>query len=504
MKLSNYSKNATRREFLSRSAAVSLGAMGFVNTLTNMNLMSSAAAQDEGDGDGYKALICIFLQGGLDSNNLFFPLDGTLGDRYARDRASMRITADRAQQVQVKNMEGVWGGNNAMPNLADLFKNEKAAVIGRVGTLSFPVANRFEAGRTQLPRQLYAHNSQQLAWQTSVADTKIGAGVGGRLAELVNDRFNQSSGTSMTYTTAGSNFYLRGATGAISPYAVDSRAGTVLGGSTALQGYGTNYSRARSRGAFLTNEYGRRLRRLDTTMRLGNRHFLEAHHQKTIVDVIDSEQAIREALTNGSASRIVDQNFSGLDDSFGRQLKSVAKLIASRDQLRQGRQVFFVSRSGFDTHRSQVRGLDSILAELDNAINALQTTLGALNIEDKVTTFTASDFSRTYLPNVSGTDHAWAGNMVVIGGGVDGGKLYGKYPSLEANGDDTYGEGFGGRAGGRGLWISHVSVEQHYAVLANWFGVEAGELEAILPNLNRFDNPMSSDAPNLKYMKGMI
>jgi uncharacterized protein (DUF1501 family) len=100
-----------------------------------------------------------------------------------------------------------------------------------------------------------------------------------------------------------------------------------------------------------------------------------------------------------------------------------------------------------------------------------------MGVANQVTTFTASDFSRTFNTNGDGSDHGWGSHHLVMGGAVKGGNIYGKVPTLVIGGpDDT----------GRGRWIPTTSVDQYSATLASWFGVSATNLPLVLPNIGRF------------------
>lgn len=75
----------------------------------------------------------------------------------------------------------------------------------------------------------------------------------------------------------------------------------------------------------------------------------------------------------------------------------------------------------------------------------------SINAAESVTTFTESEFSRTLQPNTTGgTDHAWGGHHLVLGGAVKGG-LYGQFPSLDLGGDND--------SGSRGNWIPTTSLD---------------------------------------------
>jgi uncharacterized protein (DUF1501 family) len=156
----------------------------------------------------------------------------------------------------------------------------------------------------------------------------------------------------------------------------------------------------------------------------------------------------------------------------------ILRMIHARQGLNMKRQIFFAALGGFDTHDAQLDDHAALLLELSTAIADFHTHTTQLGIADKVTLFTASDFNRTYNSNGKGSDHAWGGHHLIVGGAVNGGRLYGDMPILQIQGpDDT---------GTRGSWIPKVSTDEMSATLARWFGVSAGDLPLVLPNIGRF------------------
>ena len=192
-----------------------------------------------------------------------------------------------------------------------------------------------------------------------------------------------------------------------------------------------------------------------------------------------------------------DTIFASAATSLGDQLKMIAKLIAGRSALGNNRQIFFCQVSGYDTHQVQLSSHASLMTELSNALKAFYDTTVALGVDGAVTTFTMSDFNRTFTPNgtdtTGGSDHAWGGHAIAMGGSVFGKKLYGAFPSLKLGTNNDTDKN-------RGRWIPTTSVDQYSAVLAKWFGVDSNSMSAIFPNLPRFDDPLTSSTANLNFM----
>jgi uncharacterized protein (DUF1501 family) len=143
--------------------------------------------------------------------------------------------------------------------------------------------------------------------------------------------------------------------------------------------------------------------------------------------------------------------------------------------------VFMVSLGSFDTHTNELIRQSNLFADLAPALAAFQNSMTTLGVANQVTTFTLSDFSRTLQPNTAGgTDHAWGSHHLVMGGAVKGQAYYGNYPTLALGGPDDVGTS--------GRWIPTTAVDQYAATLAGWFGVSAGNLSAVLPNIGAFSS----------------
>ncbi len=178
---------------------------------------------------------------------------------------------------------------------------------------------------------------------------------------------------------------------------------------------------------------------------------------------------------------VVTPFFAKLDSSIARQLRTVAQLIEGRSQTQLKRQVFYVAQGSYDTHGNQAAMQGGLLHDLSQAVKAFQDALTALNVANNVTTFTLSEFGRTFKPaSNQGTDHGWGNYAFVIGNAVRGGDFYGKLPTQVLNGPDDL--------GGDGRWIPTTSIEQYGATLAGWFGIADADLPYVFPNLGSFAN----------------
>jgi uncharacterized protein (DUF1501 family) len=208
--------------------------------------------------------------------------------------------------------------------------------------------------------------------------------------------------------------------------------------------------------------------------------------QSSMTGALNASQKINPIL-NGTLPTSISAPFNGLNTGLANQLRAVARLINNRVSLGQRRQIFFVSIGGFDTHSGQgqfqppagaITGVASLYQQIGQAMSAFYQSTVNMGVANDVTTFMLSDFNRTFKPNGAGTDHAWGGHYLVMGGGVQGGRFYGQYPTLALGGPDD--------ADSLGRWVPTTSIEQYGATLARWFGVPDVDIAQVFPGVNRF------------------
>jgi uncharacterized protein (DUF1501 family) len=165
--------------------------------------------------------------------------------------------------------------------------------------------------------------------------------------------------------------------------------------------------------------------------------------------------------------------------SLGAQLQDVAQIIQVQSYLGMTRQIFFCSLGGFDTHANQLATHNSLYPQLSQALAAFYAATQELGMAQNVTTFTESDFSRTFQPaTTDGSDHAWGSHHLVLGGAVKGGQVYGQFPTFELAGPND--------ADVRGRWIPTTSIDQYGATLCSWFGIPSSALATVFPNFANF------------------
>ncbi|MFZ4682703.1 MAG: DUF1501 domain-containing protein [Terrimicrobiaceae bacterium] len=489
----------SRRAFIRQSSCAALGITGVVNTLAHLTLTRAALAQVTAPAD-YKALVVVFLYGGNDSNNVLIPRLGhpAYAD-YKTHRGILGIldpndpayVAGRPASIALTGEGAGYGVHPSLQPVADLFNSGELAFVANVGTLAFPLTRtQYLAGSVPLPFQLFSHSDQQIEWQSSVADKAFQSGWGGRVADLLKQEGYSGDKVSLSVTISGINSLQVGSD--VVQYTVSPSGAVTLGG------FGSNYSSAKNAdGSYKTSSTGQRLKAFDEITAFTHQHLLEDGYNQIVRRARAGEAIVGSAFTAAAQQGVnLDTLFAGATSSLGTQLKTVAKLIAGRDALDNRRQIFFCSVGGYDTHSDQLASQANLMGELGSSLKAFSDSLIALGVNDKVLTLSHSDFTRTFTPNgvdaAAGSDHAWGGHHVVMGGPVNGGKIYGTFPSLKVGMDQDAGTT-------RGRWIPTTSVDQYAAVAARWIGVESSALSAIFPNLGRFDDPFSAGA-NLGYV----
>lgn len=504
MKQNDQELLATRRHFLRQSACSALGLTGVVNTLAHLRLVNSALAQSAPLTD-YKALVVLFLFGGNDSNNLLIPQKNHAGYAdYKSGRGVLKIldptdsayVSGAPASLALSGTGGTYGVHPSATGLQQLFNSGELAFVANVGTLLYPTTRaQYLNGSVPLPPQLFSHSDQQVQWQSSVPDQPFTSGWGGRVADLLASQGYADGQVSLSVSLAGINSLQVGDSEV--QYAVTSD------GAIPLNGYsnasGTYGAALNADGSYKTGVQGKRLKAFDDITNYTYQHLLEGDHAQVVKRARANEGLIGAAFTEAAATGVnFDTLFANAQTKLGDQLKTIAKLIAGRNSLNNRRQIFFASIGGFDTHQDQLDAQVNLIGELSGALKAFSDTLIALGVNDNVVTVTHSDFTRTLTPNGSdpataGSDHGWGGHQLVLGGPVNGGQVYGSFPSLKLGQDLDAG------SSNRGRWIPTTAVDQYAAVSAKWLGVSNGTLPTIFPNLGRFNDPFGASA-NLGFL----
>ncbi|NRB47882.1 MAG: DUF1501 domain-containing protein [Saprospiraceae bacterium] len=460
--------NLTRRQFVGSASCAAIGSTTLLSSLLNLGTSNALAGlhsqSTEVEGE-YKALVCILLAGGNDSFNMLVPNSKEPYQEYRKSRSNLALTQSSLLPLQFSDPGGrEYAVHPSMPEVQHLFNTHKLAFIANVGTLVEPVSKaKYLAGSAKLPIGLLSHADQIQQWQTSLPDSRSAKGWGGRIADLL-EQGNKNQNISMNISLSGTNVFQVGSSA--TEYAIRAAAG----GSVGIRVYEGNSQ-------------------LDRVLRKGTESLLAQQYQdifkSTFQQKILHAQANHGVFSHALASVAPLQSpFSANDLSA--DLALVAQTIAARKALGMKRQTFFINYGGWDHHDSVLENQAQMLSILSKALQEFQSAIDELGISQQVTTFTISDFGRTLSSNGNGTDHAWGGNVMVMGGAVKGGNIYGKYPSLRLGGSDDI---------GGAILLPSLSTDMYFAELARWFGVSKGDLSFVLPNINRFYDPRSSSLP---------
>ena len=464
----------TRRDFL-RTSACALGGMALASSIDTFGIVHALTPQAATD---YRALVCVFLNGGNDGNNMFVSLDqydgpaGSLIEGYANVRNAAGLAIAKASLLPASPVSGgSYGFHPNMPEMQNLFNQGKLAVLCNNGPLVEPLTRTtYQNGTGKKPLQLFSHSDQVGLFQTAIANNVSQTGWAGRVGDKTQG-LNGVATFPSNVSIAGVNLFLTG---------VDTRQLAVADSNTTF----ANVLQLTMSGT--TSEQASRLISFNELRPLDNNFKLV----KAASDIRSSSIQTDNALS--SVNPTLATTFP--NTTLGRQLKQVALLIkACIDPIagiNMKRQIFFTQLGGFDTHSAEIGGQGNLLTQVSQAISAFYAATVELGLQDKVTTFTMSDFGRTLQPagagvNVVGTDHAWGNHQLIVGGSVLGHTLYGTYPTLRLGGpDDT-----DGGSNPRGRWIPTTSVEQYAATLATWYGLSGADLTAVFPLIGRFATP---------------
>lgn len=433
----------TRRTFL--KSCCSLAAAGAGMHLARLGVVSAQAQS----APGYRALVCVFMFGGNDANNMIVPLDASRHNLYRAMRGPVALPQTNLLPVNAGPL--AYGLHPRLANLQRIYNQQRAAMVFNVGTLVRPTT-RDQLRSTPLPRNLYSHSDQTQQWQTS--DPMGGStGWGGR----VNDLLISSN------------------TGSLPPgVSVNGGNSSLLNGQITK---GLNFSNSSTFGLSTFGDgasMNARIAGLQRILTFDTGLQLVGAANGVLADSIRSAQEINAALASAPALPVTFPA-SGL----GNQLAQVARIISVRGALGMNRQIFFAGIGGFDNHEDLLARHDGLMGTLDAAIGAFQSTMEAMGVANDVTLFTESEFNRTGNSNANaGSDHGWGSHHFVVGGAVQGGRPVGEFPVHVLGGPDD--------AGSRGNFIPKISLDQYAATLAGWFGVPAGNLAGIFPNLANF------------------
>jgi len=420
----------SRRKFL-RQLSIA-GAMGFASPLSSLakfkSINAMMSAPPPPPFGNYKAIVCVFLQGGNDSYNMLVPNTTTEYNHYFDTRSNLALLKPDLLPID----SGNYGLNPSLTDVQSMYNDGDLAFLANIGTLVEPTTiAQYNAG---------------------TAHERVGKGWGGFMADLLAD-VNTNDKISMNVSLSGTNIFQNGVN--TTPFSMNQNGPTLP----------LNYY----------SEFGHHPDRRAAVEKLLDFDFgdpFQNTYANTLNSSITAGAEFKEAI-----DEVPEFTTAFSDERLSQELKIIAKTIAVRDTLGFERQIFFVRFGGWDHHDQLITEHASKLKVVNDALVEFKSALMELGVFDDVTTFVGSEFARKLLSNGNGSDHGWGGNSIVMGGNVNGGNIYGTYPTLEINGPQ-YLNG--------GIMVPTTSIDSMFAELALWYGIEPSDLNTIFPNLGNF------------------
>ena len=432
----------TRRQLLQ-----GLGGTALLSFLSKANAFAQNTPPD------YKALVCIFLSGGNDSHNMVVPLTQSEYNAYKAARGTLALPDSNGALIPVVTPENVpFGLNPGLAAIAPFWGSGQLAVLANVGMLVQPVTRaQFLANAVPLPTNLFSHADQIQQMQSGIPSTSGGTGWGARAADVLQG-MNGTSTFPTTVSISGPALFCNG---------------KIVQSASLFPGFNLDMD-----GMSMWPQAAADARKLGVQQVLqfdsGMELIQAANHTRQ--DAISLN-----AMLSGQSAALTT-TFPAT--TLGDQLQQVAKIVKLRTSTGMSRQVFFCSLGGFDTHGSQSWQQWDLLRQMSEALVSFYNATVELGVADRVTAFSLSDFGRTLQPSGTGSDHGWGSHHLILGGAVQGGRLYGTFPSMALGGPDD--------SGSRGAMIPSSSTEQYGSTLARWFGVPSAQLPTVFPNIANF------------------
>lgn len=465
----------TRRQFLRTASMASMA--GFYVSPFLMNLNAIAAMAQGSSNTGYRALVCIYLQGGNDGHGTVIATDTGSFSAFTQARSGapglayplstlLPITPKTAQSGRTFAL------NPSLAGVQNLFNAGRAAVVANVGTLVAPATKaQVNANSVPLPDSLYSHFDQTAAWQAISSNLGSGerVGWGGAVADAVEAMNMNSNSTFTCISTSGNALFLSGRS--------SFQLNVTPAGPVPIQGL--------EQPAFGLTSSNNPL----SSILSGDETNLFAKEYEVIIQrFLEAQALLKTAMAPAGPTGVANPpqyldpvTNQLIDNPLAVSLQTVARIISGRAALGVTRQLFFVQLGSFDTHTNQAIQHAQLLTQLGAALEYFDSTMMTMGVSNDVTAFTISDFGRTLTSNSDGTDHGWGSHHFVLGGAVNGQDMYGQYPVVGVDQANDV---------GAGRLIPTSSVEQYAGTLASWFGLSNGQIQSVFPNFTNFgSNP---------------
>lgn len=433
-----------RRSFIKYASLAAAGNIAGMKPFGALNALAATSTD-------YKALVCVFLYGGNDANNMVVPFDTKGYAAYSTIRGPLALA-----QNTLLPLTGApnFSLHPSLSAVQSLFNSGNAALITNVGTLNKPLTRAQYLAGQQAPTNLFSHADQQEEWQNAALSGATQTGWAGRVSDVMTGPYNASASIPMITSVAGDTLFCNG----VSTTPVSISPGN-LGGSSCSEGSECAARQAAAQSLITFNS--------GVSLITADDH------------ITSNAYSYANTLTAASKSMTPLKTVFPSANGLAAQLQQIAQIIQVRAALGVQRQIFFCGIGNFDTHSDQLNLQANLLAAISPALGAFYAATQELGVANQVTTFTMSDFARTFQPNSNtGTDHAWGSHHMVFGGAVKGGSVYGTFPTLALGGPDD--------SGSNGRWVPSTSTVQYASTLAQWFGVPQNQLATVFPNIGNF------------------
>ena len=472
-------RNISRRKFLGQASCAAIGSTAFLSSALNLGMINTLAARPHiiTNTNDYKAMVCILLAGGADTYNVLIPTEQTEYDDYATTRGALALDKEATDPAQIIDLEyddagRTFGVHAGMDKVRDMFDVGDLSFLANIGTLVEPIANatEYEEGNKKRPLGLYSHSDQIMQWQTSVPTSRSAVGVGGRMADILQD-MNTIPEISMNISLSGKNRFQTG--NEFNEYSISRNTTETNIGYDQYPSYWSD--------AGMLNDM-----RNNAINNIAEQEY--ANIFANTIGALTKQTSESIGIFREAMAKVQPFNTTFSNTNLSNDLKKIAETISVKQHLGANRQIFFVTIGGWDHHDNVLGSQATMLPLVSNAMHEFNEAMKEINMHNDVLTFTISDFARTLTSNGNGSDHAWGGNQMIMGGAVTGGQIFGEFPSLALDGDLNLSS--------RGRILPTTSVDEFYAELALWFGVSDNDLDYVLPNLcNFYSSNCPADVP---------